>query len=349
MKFLCKCFFIIFIIKFFYFNTTTAQNKKLRLGINICGAEFGEKNLPGVFGTDYIYPTESTISYFANKGFTLFNLPFRWERLHQNFNEGLDSAELERILLFIQTCKKYEVDVIVTMQNFAAYQLVDKTIIQLGTKNLPNEQFGKSWKLIATALHKQPNIYGYDLMNEPRKIFGKDWLKAAQAAIDSIRTIDTLAYVIVDGENSSHTYDWKYDNDYLKKLTDKFDNIIYDAHCYFDYNHSGQYKYEQDRIINPNAGINVAKPFVEWLMKNKKKGMIGEFGVPPTPAWLNVMDKFLDYLLTNGVAANYWAAGPWWSDYPLSIEPVNGKDKPQMAILEKYLFYAGKIKTKTAE
>jgi endoglucanase len=331
------------------FHIYSAQNKKLRLGINICGAEFGEKQIPGIFGTDYIYPTETSISYFAEKGFTLFNLPFRWERLHRNFDEGLDSVELSRLLQFVNTCLKYEVDVIVTMQNFAAYTLPTNTELQLGTKKLSNEQFGRSWKLIATALQHLPNIYGYDIMNEPRKIFGKAWLNAAQTAIDSIRTVDTIAYIIVDGENSSHTYDWKYDNDYLKKLKDPFDNIIYDAHCYFDYNHSGRYTYEGDRIINPNAGIDVAKPFVEWLKKNNKKGMIGEFGVPPTPAWLNVMDKFLDYLLTNGVAANYWAAGPWWNDYQLSVEPTNGKDKPQMAILEKYLFYAGKIKTKAKE
>ena len=29
----------------------------------------------------------------------------------------------------------------------------------------------------------------------------------------------------------------------------------------------------------------------------------------------------------------YWAGGPWWGDYMFSIEPQNGVDKPQMAIL----------------
>ena len=29
----------------------------------------------------------------------------------------------------------------------------------------------------------------------------------------------------------------------------------------------------------------------------------------------------------------YWAGGPWWGDYMFSIEPQNGIDKPQMAIL----------------
>jgi endoglucanase len=33
----------------------------------------------------------------------------------------------------------------------------------------------------------------------------------------------------------------------------------------------------------------------------------------------------------------YWAGGAWWSDdYFASVQPLNGKDRPQMAILEKY-------------
>ena len=35
--------------------------------------------------------------------------------------------------------------------------------------------------------------------------------------------------------------------------------------------------------------------------------------------------------------ATYWAAGPWWGKYPLSLTPKGGKDAPQMKIVEKYL------------
>ena len=51
------------------------------------------------------------------------------------------------------------------------------------------------------------------------------------------------------------------------------------------------------------------------------------------------MDAFLakvdgDPRLLGGT---YWAAGPWWGpDYPLSVEPVNGKDRLQMAVLSKH-------------
>lgn len=33
----------------------------------------------------------------------------------------------------------------------------------------------------------------------------------------------------------------------------------------------------------------------------------------------------------------YWAAGPWWGDYMYTLEPSDGKDRPQMGIISKYL------------
>ena len=33
----------------------------------------------------------------------------------------------------------------------------------------------------------------------------------------------------------------------------------------------------------------------------------------------------------------YWAAGAWWGDYPMSIEPKAGVDREQMGVLARYL------------
>ena len=38
------------------------------------------------------------------------------------------------------------------------------------------------------------------------------------------------------------------------------------------------------------------------------------------------------------VGWTYWAAGPWWGDYPLSVQPNDdGTDKPQFEILARHL------------
>ena len=63
-----------------------------------------------------------------------------------------------------------------------------------------------------------------------------------------------------------------------------------------------------------------------------------EFGIPNNDSrWLTVMDNFLQYLNENNIGGCYWAAGRWWKDYPLSIEPTGSTDKPQMNLFAKYL------------
>jgi endoglucanase len=85
-------------------------------------------------------------------------------------------------------------------------------------------------------------------------------------------------------------------------------------------------------------GVNRAKPFVEWLIRNNKRGHFGEFGVPADdPRWLVAMDNLMSYLHDNCVPLAYWAAGPWWGNYPLSIEPRNGVMPSQWTVLSKWI------------
>ena len=37
-------------------------------GVNIAGADFGDDQVPGIFGQDYFYPKLSSIDYFACEG-----------------------------------------------------------------------------------------------------------------------------------------------------------------------------------------------------------------------------------------------------------------------------------------
>ena len=68
----------------------------LLLGVNLAGAEFGS-NVPGVFGTDYTYPTHTEIDYYAAKGMSVVRLPFLWERIQHSKNAALDAVELGRL------------------------------------------------------------------------------------------------------------------------------------------------------------------------------------------------------------------------------------------------------------
>jgi endoglucanase len=116
--------------------------------------------------------------------------------------------------------------------------------------------------------------------------------------------------------------------------------VLYEAHQYFDDTGAGFYDQSYDAEgAYPNIGVDRVRPFVEWLREKGKKGFIGEFGVPgDDQRWNVVLDNFLAYLEANHVGGAYWAGGPWWGSYPLSIEPADNftSDKPQMSILQKY-------------
>ena len=85
-------------------RTADAPNAPgLLRGTNMSGAEFGEQNLPGTFGTDYIYPDPAYATgytsqdYFIAKGMNTFRLAFRWERVQRQLNTALDTTELARL------------------------------------------------------------------------------------------------------------------------------------------------------------------------------------------------------------------------------------------------------------
>lgn len=64
-------------------------------GVNIAGAEFNGRKVPGVPNQDYFYPAMPTIDYFASNGMNSIRVPFLWERVQPQLGAALDSAELQ--------------------------------------------------------------------------------------------------------------------------------------------------------------------------------------------------------------------------------------------------------------
>jgi len=320
-----------------------AQIIPMPMGINICGSEFGEDKLPGTLNVDYVYPNISEINYFAKKGFKVINLPFRWERIQRTLGGELDAREVAEIKKFIANCNARGLKVILTMHNFGRYKIGMYDYI-IGSPQVSRWNYRDVWRKIAETFKMNENIYGYAIMSEPHDMWNYSWASSAQEAVTAIREVDSKTNIIVGGDNYSCSEEWEQYSDDLKRLRDPSNKIIFDAHCYFDEDHSGRYYADYaNSHTNAYTGINRVKPFVEWLKKNNKKGIIGEFGVPSYDGrWLTVMDNFLKYIDQNGINANYWAAGPWWANYQLSIEPTAyGNDKPQMAVLQKYIYGSG--------
>jgi aryl-phospho-beta-D-glucosidase BglC (GH1 family) len=217
--------------------------------------------------------------------------------------------------------------------------LFPSNMCPIGSPQVPYAAFADLWTKLAGAFKGQPGIYGYDIMNEPHDMGGGNvWPTAAQAAVNAIRAVDKNTLIIVEGDGYAGSLLWNNLNANLN-IIDPSNNLMYEAHCYFDPNGYVQ-TYSQIGGY-PTMGVDAIQPFLGWLKKNNFRGYVGEYGIPNNDApWLLVLDLFLAAVKGAGLPGTYWAGGPWWGSYTLSCEPtavpMGGTDAVQMSILKKY-------------
>ena len=303
-------------------------------GINLSGAELNEDRNRAVYGRDYVYPPAHELDYYASKGFAVVRLPYRWERLQPSLFGELDGVELGRIKGFVGAARARNMRVILSPHNYGRYYIDGKATL-IGTERVSIEAFADFSHKVATAFAGDPAIYALSLMNEPHDSRGL-WKQTAQAALNAIRTADNERLVLAPGDQWSGAWSWRrYNNDFL--LDDAAHHIMYEAHQYFDYNHSGIYRFRYAlNDVSPERGVQLVRPFAEWLRVHQVKGIITEFGVPNDDArWLELTQRLLAYLARENIPWTYWAGGPWWGNYPLSAEPKNGVDAPIMTVLTR--------------
>lgn len=332
-----------------------------RFGVNLSGAEFGSR-LPGTFGTHYTYPTSAGLDYYRAKGRTLIRLPFKWERMQRALYSPLASEELGRLKGVLRAAHERRMHIILDVHNYGRYRLAgeEKGEAQIiGTERVPYAAFADFWSKLSAAVKDEPGLYAYGLMNEPHDMGDPQrWPRAAQSAIEAIRRIDRKTVIIVPGDSWSSALRWRQVNETLnEQVRDPQNNLVFEAHCYFDRDQSGRYarSYEEEGGT-PDVGVDNVRPFAEWCRQKGVRGFVGEYGVPDTDTrWLVTMDRFLAYLKENRLSSAYWAGGPWWGNYPLSIEPMDARevareaaagegarrpgpppDRPQMLILRQY-------------
>jgi len=325
-------------------NTETEFKVKMQFGVNIAGAEGG--GTAGTPNVNYIYPRAVDFDYFKSKGLTLVRIPFRWQRVQHTVGGPLDTEiDILKLKEVVKMAEDRGIKVMLDMHDYGRLTIAGTEYIIGKTDNLTIAHFVDVWTKLALEFKDFTNIWGYDLMNEPHDMGTCSLYKTYQAVVNGIRTVDTNTPIVLEGSSWASAYNWPGVNvsDSLKLIVDPSNKIIYEAHCYFDYNASGQYNNNYDTEVKTSQiALIRLKPFVDWLKKNNKVGMIGECGVPNNDVrWLTMLDGALTYLRDNDVSFTYWAAGSWWGGYPMSIQP-NGSgviDKVQMSILEKYNDY----------
>lgn len=314
---------------------TIDWSSKFLTGVNLAGADFGG-NVPGQFNVDYTYPNAGEVDYFVGKGMNVIRLPFRWERLQQSQFAEFDTDELRRLNSIVIYITTKEAFVILDPHNYSRYY---GDII--GTDNVPVTAFQDFWRRLAEIYKDNPRVI-FALVNEPYNMTTELWRDNANAAILAIRRAGAHNLILVPGNAWTGAHSWTQ-NWYgtansitMQTIHDSLSNYAFEVHQYLDSNSSGT----SDECVSTTIGSQRLAEFTAWLKQHNKRGFLGEFAGGTSNLCLASIDNMLDYIDSNRdvwLGWTYWAAGPWWGNSPSIIEPVNGNDKPQMAILLQHL------------
>ncbi len=344
-----KKFFTLVVTSFLLFNSAqhvVAAN--YFRGVNLFGG------WQGLYGGVDTFAPPAVLDYFKANGLNTFRVGFAWEHLQPSLNGPLDATYLAKMDALVSAAKTRGQQILfVPLPGRYKGQDVNTTAV-------PQAAFNDMWMKVATHYKNETAIAGYDLINEPN--MGDSWnLQIAPSVIATIRTVDMVHPIFVPTSTGGYGH---YFTSHLSGLPmqDPANNLIYEAHFYFDTPPNGQYVNGYDVPNNSlNLGVERAQGFVNWCKTNNQKCFAGEYGIPggwksgdqscnydggtnKDSRWLTVLDNFLTYLDQNNISGAYWAGGPYGdinSLGPFCNLQKQYYDGPQMTILQKHLTTTG--------
>ena len=317
----------------------------MQAGVNLSGLEFNAGTLPGVPNTDYPVPGDWELWYYQSKGINLVRLPILWERLQPNLLNGpgphpLDKAYLGLIKTFLGQAYARNMSVIIDLHDYGHYEQHP-----IGGTYVSQQMFAHFWRLVAHELAHVPGVAAYDLMNEPNGLpSAAVWPAAAQAAVNAIRKVDFATPITVEGDFWASAPAWLTFNATLH-IVDPVQPVTYQAHVYGDQDNSGTHFAWSDAAANGVTVQTISQRlagFIGWCQIQGARCAIGEVGVGnDSPNWnLELANGLATAAAGNMVAFTYWAGGPWWGSYPMSIEPTTPDgvlaDAMQMQVVSPY-------------
>lgn len=240
-----------------------AQRARERRGVNVAGAEFAtpvdepvhafSNANPGTYGREYIYPSQETLSFLAQRGIGFVRLPIRWERLQPALGAPLDPAEATRLVETLERAGAAGLRVVLDVHNYGAYYVHDAARgvgvrRPIGSRQVSIASFASLWSRLARLVGRHPAVLGFGLMNEPVGMSGpRSWEAASRAAVRAIRAAGTSKRIFVQ------SYFWggaaQFPAYHPRGPWIKDANTWYEAHQYFDRDRSARYALSYDQEI----------------------------------------------------------------------------------------------------
>lgn len=303
-------------------------------GINLATGSFAADKIPGRYGFDYLYPDRATAAPFLAAGMSAVRVPVIWERLQPQANGALDKAEMERLDASLHDMDGFR-HIILDIHNYGDFHRQHIT----DTPEL-TAAFADLWSRLATRYRARPAI-AFGLMNEPHGIPAVAWRRAADAAVAAIRRTGARNLILVPGTDWTGARNWTEGTGSnaaaFAKFRDPARNFAFEMHLYLDADSSGT----SPDCVGQDIGVERIRAATGWLRANGYRGFVGEFGSGPGPTCLAGLDRLVDFVSNNRDAWmgwTYWAAGAWWGDHFMSVQPgPDGRPKPQLQALARHL------------
>lgn len=305
-------------------------------GVNLAGAEFNTKKLPGTIFKDYTYPNSKEMAYIANQGANIIRLPFRWERLQPSLNGGFDAAELKRIQNTVTQAQANDLCVLLDVHNYAKYYSDAITAPEM------QEAFVQFWVKLAQQVNN-PDYVALGLMNEPAHIPLATWAALAKRTLAGLRESGANHLVVVGGGGWNGLHSWFSESNGVSNakafadIKDPLNRIAIEAHQYADSYYSGT-------ALDCHPPSHFEPRFArisQWAKDNNLRLFLGEFGMAATEPCLQTLERFLQLMEgTEWLGWTYWAAGSWWGSYAFALNTDSPTPSAQWSLLKNYFYRA---------
>lgn len=309
-------------------SARTFRRNNFRLGVNFAGAEFKK------IGGRWKWPKLDNLDYYLGKGFNVYRVPFKWDRLQPELNgELLDDA----LIGLDEIIRRASAGGAVTLLDAHDYGRRGGQLISGGAASSPTTAaFADFWGRMARRYRANPLVW-YNLMNEPHDQPAVGNVEAQNAACAAIRRSGATAKVLFSGTAWTGAHSWERSGNAAAMLQarDPGGNYAFDAHQYLDKGFGGG-----NLNAIPGVGARVLTGIHKWADEHRKQVFIGEFGTGPSPASMAELKALLDYMAAHSsvfIGGTYFAGGGAWGKKMGSSDPVDGVEKPQTLLMQHYL------------
>ncbi len=205
--------------------TTQLAAAQYARGVNVTGAEWGNKTLPGANGSQYLYPSQQTFEYFAARGFNFIRLTNLWERLQPKLSGPLDPTVLGYLKANIASAKAAGIKVSVEIHNFGRYTIPSSACTNQdpwgtmpnaciidnmynGQKLVTTADLADFWVKMSNEFKDDDTVLAYDLMNEPHDMGTANWMQITQDVLTAIRGNNDNKLIMIPGDGGSSAPFW---------------------------------------------------------------------------------------------------------------------------------------------